>query len=503
MMPSLPLISLRAKIAVSILLVLVMGVGGFTYLSIEHEEIAQTRIVEQSARNLVNTVERLLDADMLAGRSQDVQRMLEDLKGQEALADVRIITEEGRILRSSDPEEIGKKLSSAELSALEQGLRESRGAREEERYTLFRPIANRPECQSCHGAERKLNGILTIAVSLAESRRSLAESRRSTLVAAALTLLAAFSVIWMLLSHWMNRPVKSLMASVARVEKGDFSARAEVLGTDEFGKLARNFNTMVERLAEVQKELERYHAQRMERAEALANIGELAAGLAHEIKNPLAGIAGAMQILIHDLPREDPKREVFEEIAVQVRRIEKTVTDLLSFARPQPPEFALVNLNDTLSAALFLVRQHSEAKRITFLEELAPALPAVRADPRQIQQVFLNLILNAVQAMPTGGKVVVWTQSVKGAGGDGDGSRGAGGLVQAEVCDTGPGIPDDVREHIFEPFFTTKHKGTGLGLAIVSRIITEHRGEIKVSSFLGHGTTFTVTLPEADEGAGG
>lgn len=419
--------------------------------------------------------------------------MLEDLKGQEALAEVRIISEEGRILRSSDPGEIGKRISPVDLAALEQGLRESRGAREGERYTLFRPIANRPECRSCHGAERKLNGILTIAVSLAESRRSLVESRRSTLVAAALTLLAAFSVIWMLLSHWMNRPVQSLMASVARVEKGDFSARAEVLGTDEFGKLARNFNTMVERLAEVQKELERYHAQRMERAEALANIGELAAGLAHEIKNPLAGIAGAMQILIHDLPKGDPKREVFEEIAVQVRRIEKTVTDLLSFARPQPPEFALVDLSETLRAALFLVRQHSEAKQITFQEELAPALPAVRADPRQIQQVFLNLILNAVQAMPTGGpggKVVVRTQSVK----------GAGGLVQAEVSDTGPGIPDDVREHIFEPFFTTKHKGTGLGLAIVRRIVAEHGGEIEVASVLGHGTTFTVTLPEAKEG---
>lgn len=493
MMPSLPLISLRAKIAVSILLVLVMGVGGFTYLSIEHEEIAQTRLVEQSARNLVNTVERLLDAEMLAGRSQDVQRMLEDLKGQEALAEVRIISEEGRILRSSDPGEIGKRISPEDLAALEQGLKEpggSRGAADKESYVLYRPIANRPECHSCHQAERKLNGILTIAVSLAESRRSLVESRRSTLVAAALTLLAAFSVIWMLLSHWMNRPVQSLMASVARVEKGDFSARAEVLGTDEFGKLARNFNTMVERLDEVQKELERYHAQRMERAEALANIGVLAAGLAHEIKNPLAGIAGAMQILIHDLPKGDPKREVFEEIAVQVRRIEKTVTDLLSFARPQPPEFALVDLSETLRAALFLVRQHSEAKQITFQEELAPALPPVRADPRQIQQVFLNLVLNAVQAMPTGGKVVVRTQSVK----------GAGGLVQAEVEDTGPGIPDDVREHIFEPFFTTKHKGTGLGLAIVRRIVAEHGGEIEVASVLGHGTTFTVTLPEAKEG---
>jgi len=323
------------------------------------------------------------------------------------------------------------------------------------------------------------------------------QGRLTVILAAAVTLLAAFSVIWVLLSRWMNRPIQDLMATVARVEKGDFSARAEVLGTDEFGRLADNFNAMVAKLAEAQEELERYHEHRMERAEALANIGELAAGLAHEIKNPLAGIAGALQILSADLSGGDPKREIFEETAMQVKRIEKTVTDLLSFARPQPPEFAPVDLNEAFRAALFLVQQQSEAKRITFQEDLAPTLPQVRVDPRQIQQVFLNLILNAVQAMPGGGKVTVRTQGIRRSNPSGEEARSA---VQVEVEDTGPGIPDDIREHIFEPFFTTKHKGTGLGLAIVRRIVAEHRGEIKVKSFPGKGTTFTVILPEAGGG---
>jgi signal transduction histidine kinase len=497
MKPFPPPLSLRVKIAASILLVLIVGLGGVTYLSIAREEIVQTRIVEQAARNLTNTVERLLDAEMLAGRTQDVQRMLEDLKGQEALAEVRIATEDGRILRSTDPGEIGRRLSGAELADLQQGLKGSNPAAGDEKYTLFRPIFNRAECQTCHGAERKLNGILAVSVSLTESRTSLAETRRSTLMAAAFTLLAAFSVVWVLLSHWMNRPIQNLVASVARVEKGDFSTRAEVQGADELGRLALNFNSMVERLSEAQGELESYHAEQMQRADALANIGELAAGLAHEIKNPLAGIAGAMQILSSDLAKGDPKREVFEEIAVQVKRIEKTVTDLLSFARPQPPEFARVNLNEVFQAALFLVRQQSEAKRITFQEDLATTLPLVSADPRQIQQVLLNLILNAVQAMPAGGKVVVRTQGIKRPEGPGEGARS---VVEAEVEDTGPGIMEDIREHIFEPFFTTKHKGTGLGLAIVRRIVLEHGGEIKVKSLVGHGTTFTVILPEASEG---
>jgi len=320
------------------------------------------------------------------------------------------------------------------------------------------------------------------------------QARLLVLLAAGLTLLAAFAVIWALLSRWVNRPIQSLVTSVAKVEKGDFSSRAEVLGQDEFGRLAGDFNAMVERLAEAQAELERYHDQRMERAEALANLGELAAGLAHEIKNPLAGIAGAMQILSSDLAPGDPKREVFEEIAVQVRRIEKTVTDLLSFARPQRMEFSPVNLNEVTKAALFLVRQHSEAKQITFQEDLAPTLPMVHADPRQIQQVFLNLILNAVQAMPGGGKVTVRTQGIKR-----ETPEGPRSVVQIEVEDTGPGIPEDVLTHIFEPFFTTKHKGTGLGLAIVRRIVSEHSGEIKVKTFVGRGTTFTVALPEAEE----
>ena len=332
---------------------------------------------------------------------------------------------------------------------------------------------------------------------LSISHEETVQGRLVVIMAAALTLLAAFSVIWVLLSHWVTRPIRSLVDSVARVERGDFSARALVLGGDEFGKLARNFNTMVERLAEAQGELERYHDQRMERAEALANLGELAAGLAHEIKNPLAGIAGAMQILSSDLAPGDPKREVFEEIAVQVRRIEKTVTDLLSFARPQRMEFSPVNLNEVTKAALFLVRQHSEAKQITFQEDLAPTLPLVHADPRQIQQVFLNLILNAVQAMPAGGKVTVRTQGIKR-----ETPEGPRSVVQAEVEDTGPGIPEDVLTHIFEPFFTTKHKGTGLGLAIVRRIVSEHSGEIKVKTYLGRGTTFIVALPEAEKPEG-
>jgi len=326
------------------------------------------------------------------------------------------------------------------------------------------------------------------------------QARLLVLLAAGLTLLAAFAVIWVLLSRWVNRPIQSLVTSVAKVEKGDFSSRAEVLGQDEFGRLAGDFNAMVERLAEAQAELERYHDQRMERAEALANLGELAAGLAHEIKNPLAGIAGAMQILSSDLAPGDPKREVFEEIAVQVRRIEKTVTDLLSFARPQRMEFSPVNLNEVTKAALFLVRQHSEAKQITFQEDLAPTLPLVHADPRQIQQVFLNLILNAVQAMLGGGKVTVRTQGIKRE--TPRPPEGPRSVVQAEVEDTGPGIPEDVLSHIFEPFFTTKHKGTGLGLAIVRRIVSEHNGEIKVKTYLGRGTTFTVALPEAEEPEG-
>src|SRR5208337_4543252 len=224
------------------------------------------------------------------------------------------------------------------------------------------------------------------------------------------------------------------------------------------------------------------HRTQMSRAEHLATLGELATGLAHEIRNPLAGIAGVIEIVGRDLPSTSPARAVIKDVRQEIAQINRIVTDLLETARPHPPQIRLSNLNTTVEHAVMLARQQVLSKPIKIELQKAPDLPEVEHDSDQIHQVLLNLLLNAVQAMEGAGTVRVEV-----------GSRDD--CASVVVSDTGRGIPAQHLPNIFRPFYTTKGNGTGLGLSLARRIVEEHHGRIEVSSKLGKGTTFSVSLP--------
>jgi len=220
----------------------------------------------------------------------------------------------------------------------------------------------------------------------------------------------------------------------------------------------------------------------MSRAEYLATLGELAAGLAHEIRNPLAGIAGVIEIIGRDLPSTSPARAVVKDVRLEIAQINRILTDLLETARPHPPQICLSNLNTTVEHAVMLARQQVLSKPIKIELQQAPDLAEVEHDSDQIHQVLLNLLLNAVQAMEDAGTVRVEI-----------GSRDDHATVV--VCDTGRGIPPQNLPNIFRPFYTTKGNGTGLGLSLARRIVEEHHGRIDVNSVVGKGSKFTVVLP--------
>jgi signal transduction histidine kinase len=224
----------------------------------------------------------------------------------------------------------------------------------------------------------------------------------------------------------------------------------------------------------------------MERADRLASVGEMAAGIAHEIKNPLTGIAAAITIIKDDFEPDDPRTEIINEVLEQIKRLDKTVNDLLFFGKPAQPEPTFTNLNSIVEKTLMFASQHRSGKNIEKKLELEETLPPVYVDPKQIQQVFLNLILNAMQAMQNGGVLTVGTSLV-----ESDGKHWA----RVSIADTGPGIPAQLLSKIFTPFFTTKAQGTGLGLAICHKLVTQHGGELSVVSEDGVGTVFTVDLP--------
>ena len=287
------------------------------------------------------------------------------------------------------------------------------------------------------------------------------------------------------LAYLIQRPMVELQEKMALVSKGNLDTAVSFChSNDEIGDLGRNFNHMVRQLRESRQEIETMHRTQMSRAEHLATLGELATGLAHEIRNPLAGIAGVIDIIGRDLPVTSPARAMVKDVRLEIDQINRILTDLLQTARPHPPRMMKSNLNTTVEHAVMLARQQVLSKPIRIDVVTAPDLPEIEHDSDQIHQVVLNLLLNAVQAIEGNGNVNVKVGSHDDC---------------ATICvtDTGRGMSPQQIAQIFRPFYTTKPTGTGLGLSLVSRIIDEHSGHITVSSEPGKGSAFEVQLPFA------
>src|SRR5579863_1667232 len=307
--------------------------------------------------------------------------------------------------------------------------------------------------------------------------------RHAVLIVAGAGAVAICAVSMFVLAYLVQRPMVELQEKIEQVSKGNLDVSVSFSGhNDEIGDLGRNFNHMMQQLRESRAEIELLHRTQMSRAEHLATLGELATGLAHEIRNPLAGIAGVIEIVSRDLPSTSPARAVIKDVRQEIAQINRIVTDLLETARPHPPQIRKSNLNTTVEHAVMLARQQVLSKPIKIDLQKSPDLPEVEHDSDQIHQVLLNLLLNAVQAIDGPGAISVEI-----------GSRD--GFASVAVSDTGRGISAQNLPNIFRPFYTTKGDGTGLGLSLARRIVEDHHGRIEVTSAVGKGTTFAVVLP--------
>lgn len=307
--------------------------------------------------------------------------------------------------------------------------------------------------------------------------------RHMVLLVAGVGAVAICGALLVVLTYTVQRPMVELQQKIAELGGGDLTVSVSFAHrNDEIGDLGRNFNQMVVQLRESREEIERLHRTQMSRAEHLATLGEMATGLAHEIRNPLAGIAGVIEIIGRDLPSSSPARSVVKDVRQEISRINQIVTDLLQTARPHPPRVRKSDLNVTVEHAVMLGRQQALAKSVEINLHKDASLPEVEHDSDQIHQVLLNLLLNALQAIDQRGKIEVTLSR-----------RGSNAAI--EVTDNGRGIPPDHLPNIFRPFYTTKGEGTGLGLSLARRIIEDHQGHIDVSSTVGKGTTFAVILP--------
>jgi len=320
-------------------------------------------------------------------------------------------------------------------------------------------------------------------------------------------------VVAYLITRSMTSPLEEMVKATEEIAAGNFH-RVVPLGTmNEIGKLALSFNTMQASLRRMQGELQEWGRtleqkvkerteelvamqHKMAQSERMASLGKLAAGVAHEINNPLGGILAFSSLALEDLPEgEESKdlREYLDEIVRQAARCRDIVKGLLDFSRQSEGRTAMISLNDVLARTLSLLEKQAIFHDIELVRNLDSSLPLVMADDSQMQQMFMNIILNAVDAMDEKGRLTFRTWK---------GVENGRERAMVSIADTGCGIPEDIINHIFDPFFTTKEvgQGTGLGLAIAYGIVTQHNGLMTVDSTVGKGTTFIVSLPLPTEG---
>lgn len=378
-------------------------------------------------------------------------------------------------------------------------------------------------------------GITQFKVSHEEFFRTMTGKRKATLLVAAVSLLSVAGVLILSMDHLVNRPIQNLLAAISRVKKGDLAVTVAPTANDEIGALTEHFNEMLGTIKksadekeallaqinshndELQHKIELATEELLKRNEALrranqsiyeiqkklghsrrlAAVGQLAATVAHEFGTPLHSVSGHLQLLMEE---PDLSPDITRRLTImqsQIERITRSIQNLLDTTRP-PDVYDWLDINRIMDDILLLVLPEITSRQITVSRDFREGLPLVYGSSSRVQEVFLNIVDNAIDASRDGGRISISTSlalpSQKGAP-----SRvpSTGMWVAVKIKDSGRGIPDDLKEHIFTPFYTTKDygQGTGLGLAISQEIVESHHGQITVESRIDKGSVFTVFLP--------
>ena len=417
--------------------------------------------------------------------------------GRSKIHETYLVDERGEILAHPDPRKV---IGRADLSghAL---VKEAIEAKVEQGVKEFKNQAG----ASFLGAYARVGiGRLAVLTQLPKNEALRAASDlvyRSFLFGVAI-LIAAF-IASVFFSRLLTAPIRRLRAATAVIGEGRFDVKVDVKSRDEIGDLARSFEDMAKALKQTQAQLVR--------SEKMAAFGQLGAGITHEVKNPMTGIVGFAQLGQMSLDEPDKIKEMFELIEKEGKRCSEILVNFLKFARADTKEHEAVQPNLVVQEAAKICRHQLMINKVNLDVKLDPDAPPILGNAAELQQVLLNLAINAQQAMPKGGgRVRMSTGRDPGTDsadpGDSGAEDGDGGFATISVADDGPGIPEDVREKIFEPFFTTKApgEGTGLGLSIVFGIVRDHKGTISVKSKEGKGSIFTIRLPAAaGESTGG
>jgi two-component system, NtrC family, sensor kinase len=541
--------SLQAKLLAAVCGLALVSIGIFAWVNIRYEQGEREDLMIRGASQFSDTVKRSTHYAMLQNRWEDAFQIMDTIGKQEGVVRVRVFTKEGTILFSTDRSEVGQAVdkraescyachaaeSPLERLMLPDRTRVFRDADGQRLLGMITPLYNEPGCsEGCHvhPKTKRVLGVLDITLSLARVDEEIAAITRRTAAFAGTTIVLLALILAGIVRQSVVRPVRELVEGTQRVAQGDLTHRIPVGTRDEVGVLAASFNRMTEALAKTQTELDalvqtleqRVEARTQELREAqaqlvqtekLASLGKLSASIAHEINNPLSGILTYAKLLSRKFRAGPPDAEGVQAALQQLSLVEREtqrccsiVRNLLDFARQRQSSFQPVDVRTAVDEGLSLLAHRLGIQNVEVARDFGP-LPTVRADFGQLRQAFVNILMNACEAMPEGGRLRVVTREVA-LPADGSGrplsptgkpappAAPQARFAEVAISDTGQGIPPEHLSKIFDPFFTTKEKGTGLGLSVVYGIVEKHGGRISVDSRVGQGTTVTLRFPAAD-----
>jgi len=475
--------SFRLKITIALIIVIVSISFASFYL---YDKFLTERIYKTTESSIIDILHFLKDQYYNAEHGTDSPvHLLKDISEHKWVLNTYLADSVGKLIYISDSSKLDlNKEPLKQLSSLNKEISIEEFKNKKIPFTrVYLKMQNYKRCYACHDPATKTLGYTIYDISMLEVEKNKSFTLKSSIFFTLLLILIIVGLITAMHYRFVKKSLSHFQSKIAKINEGNLDERVNIPEDDELGLLGKSFNKMLDNFQNTQKQLMVCHKRELLNNKKLATVGEMAARLAHEIRNPITGIANAIEIIVDEI-QDDQNKPILEEIQRQANRVNSAVSNLLIYSHTKELNEHEGNINVLVKSLLLFLKSQDHNKNIQFHLNLQPKIPVFKFDHEKIENALLNLGLNAIQAIQDKGTVTYTTKY-----------NSEKRMVIITVGDTGTGIPDEILPKIFSPFFTTRTEGTGLGLAIVKDIVEKHQGEISVENKADGGCVFYIYLP--------